>query len=75
MAKRFTDVEPSVRMNRRTRYDAPKGGAISIAPPFILSDRNSERVFGNSENPLARTPSGARTLDPNIKSVVLYQLS
>lgn len=22
-----------------------------------------------------RTPSGARTLDPNIKSVVLYQLS
>ena len=24
---------------------------------------------------LFRTPSGARTLDPNIKSVVLYQLS
>ena len=25
--------------------------------------------------PLFCTPSGARTLDPNIKSVVLYQLS
>ena len=24
---------------------------------------------------LSGTPSGARTLDPNIKSVVLYQLS
>ena len=28
-----------------------------------------------SEKSLSSTPSGARTLDPNIKSVVLYQLS
>ena len=29
----------------------------------------------NLSFPPFRTPSGARTLDPNIKSVVLYQLS
>ena len=39
------------------------------------------RSLGSTKKPLKcfrgffRAPSGARTLDPNIKSVVLYQLS
>ena len=39
------------------------------------------RSIGSTKKPLKcfrgffRAPSGARTLDPNIKSVVLYQLS
>ncbi len=48
--------------------------AADVLPcPAPLSER--ERKKRKSFIFRFRTPSGARTLDPNIKSVVLYQLS
>ena len=46
-----------------------------------LTGIDKGRSLGSTKKPLKcfrgffRAPSGARTLDPNIKSVVLYQLS
>ena len=44
---------------------------IRLLPPREVQKQKKEdlSIF------LFSTPSGARTLDPNIKSVVLYQLS
>ncbi len=42
----------------------------SATKPICKNKKKEEHSFF-----LFSTPSGARTLDPNIKSVVLYQLS
>ncbi len=47
---------------------------FAILLPVVKKKRSSMKdLFRNFE--YFCTPSGARTLDPNIKSVVLYQLS
>ena len=43
-------------------------------PGFLPPDRSQNKKGRTFVLPF-RTPPGARTLDPNIKSVVLYQLS
>ena len=49
-------------------------GVRNVAAYYRLSDL--KKTKGNlSEKAALCAPSGARTLDPNIKSVVLYQLS
>ena len=40
-----------------------------------MSNVKSNKPLKNKESRVLGAPSGARTLDPNIKSVVLYQLS
>ena len=47
-----------------------KGDFARVLAP--LRGYKKRKTFRSS---LSSTPSGARTLDPNIKSVVLYQLS
>ena len=60
-------------MNRKRRsngYKRKKQGLIKNLAPFLAPMRRICAYKGVFSAPL-----GARTLDPNIKSVVLYQLS
>jgi hypothetical protein len=49
----------------------------TITPIYTINEASFQRLHLNSVLPqeLESDPSGARTQDPNIKSVVLYQLS
>ena len=66
-------------MSFSSKTIAPRGDTKKLSPLY----RKGGWGIGNTQVRkkedlsifLFRTPSGARTLDPNIKSVVLYQLS
>ena len=52
-----------------------KGEIVNLDASYVLSVAVASDVKKSRYNVAAGAPSGARTLDPNIKSVVLYQLS
>ena len=56
---------------KRLEDKCPLQSAIAAREHRCVAKSTKKRP----ENPVFCAPSGARTLDPNIKSVVLYQLS
>ncbi len=53
-----------------------EGDALTLVKePLGESPQNGERKKERLKTSLFRDPFGARTQDPNIKSVVLYRLS
>ncbi len=61
---------------RPTQGVGPSRTAGGYAPLVLnYGSMGAQKKRGFFESSLFCAPSGARTLDPNIKSVVLYQLS
>ena len=64
-----------MRKYKKSLKRSTRQHAIKVINPFNTPENKQKKTVTFSDYRLFRDPAGARTRDPNIKSVVLYLLS